>query len=43
LVSFDLGPPLQHIGAAANEMLTFIALLFLGYIYAWRKGALEWV
>lgn len=25
------------------EMLVFIALLFLGYIYAWRKGALEWV
>ena len=25
------------------EMLVFIALLFLGYVYAWRKGALEWV
>ncbi len=25
------------------EMLTFIALLFVGYVYAWRKGALEWV
>ena len=25
------------------EMLVFIALLFVGYIYAWRKGALEWV
>ena len=24
------------------EMLVFIALLFVGYIYAWRKGALEW-
>jgi NADH-quinone oxidoreductase subunit A len=25
------------------EMLVFIALLFVGYIYAWKKGALEWV
>ncbi len=25
------------------EMLVFIALLFAGYVYAWRKGALEWV
>ncbi|MDP9356914.1 MAG: NADH-quinone oxidoreductase subunit A [Chloroflexota bacterium] len=25
------------------EMLSFIALLFAGYIYAWKKGALEWV
>ena len=24
-------------------MLAFVALLFLGYVYAWRKGALEWV
>ncbi len=25
------------------EMLVFIGLLFVIYIYAWRKGALEWV
>ena len=24
------------------EMLAFIAVLFLGLIYAWRKGALQW-
>ncbi|HEY70081.1 MAG TPA: NADH-quinone oxidoreductase subunit A [Anaerolineae bacterium] len=24
------------------EMLVFIGILFVGYIYAWRKGALEW-
>lgn len=24
------------------EMLAFIAVLFLGLIYAWRKGALKW-
>ena len=24
------------------EMLVFIAILFVGYIYIWKKGALEW-
>lgn len=24
------------------EMLIFMAILLVGYIYAWRKGALEW-
>lgn len=24
------------------EMLLFILILLVGYIYAWRKGALEW-
>lgn len=24
------------------EMMFFMGLLFLGFIYAWRKGALEW-
>lgn len=24
------------------EMLIFIAILLVGYAYAWRKGALEW-
>ena len=24
------------------EMLIFIALFLVAYIYAWRKGALEW-
>jgi NADH-quinone oxidoreductase subunit A len=24
------------------EMILFIVILFIGYIYAWRKGALEW-
>jgi len=24
------------------EMLIFIAILVIGYIYAWAKGALEW-
>ena len=24
------------------EMMVFIAILLVGYIYAWKKGALEW-
>ena len=24
------------------EMLVFIVILFVGYIYAWKRGALEW-
>lgn len=27
---------------ALVEMLIFIAVLLVGYIYAWKKGALEW-
>ncbi len=29
-------------GVAFYEMLTFIAILLVGLLYAWRKGALEW-
>jgi len=25
------------------EMLVFLAILVVGYVYAWRKGALQWV
>ena len=24
------------------EFLTFVAILFVAYVYIWRKGALEW-
>lgn len=24
------------------EMVIFIAILLIGYVYAWKKGALEW-
>ena len=24
------------------EMLVFIGILLVGYLYAWKKGALEW-
>lgn len=27
---------------ALVEMFTFIIILLVGYIYAWKKGALEW-
>ncbi len=25
------------------EMLIFLAILIVGYVYAWKRGALEWV
>ena len=25
-----------------GEMVIFIAILLVGYVYAWKKGALEW-
>ncbi|GAC1515489.1 MAG: NADH-quinone oxidoreductase subunit A [Gemmatimonadaceae bacterium] len=25
-----------------GEMLMFIAILFVGYVYVWKKGALQW-
>jgi NADH-quinone oxidoreductase subunit A len=25
-----------------GEMLVFMAILFVGYIYVWKKGALQW-
>ena len=24
------------------EMFVFLAILLVGYLYAWRRGALEW-
>jgi NADH-quinone oxidoreductase subunit A len=24
------------------EMMVFVAILVVGYVYAWAKGALEW-
>jgi NADH-quinone oxidoreductase subunit A len=24
------------------EMVVFLAILTVGYVYAWKKGALEW-
>ncbi len=25
-----------------GEMLVFIAILLVGYVYVWKKGALQW-
>ena len=30
-------------GKAVIEMAVFVGLLFLGWLYAWKQGALEWV
>jgi NADH-quinone oxidoreductase subunit A len=24
------------------EMIVFVSILFIGYVYVWKKGALEW-
>ena len=24
------------------EMIVFVAILFIGYVYVWKRGALEW-
>jgi NADH-quinone oxidoreductase subunit A len=29
-------------GFALLEMAIFITILLVGYVYAWKKGALEW-
>ena len=29
-------------GFAILEMMVFLAVLFLGLVFAWRKGALQW-
>jgi NADH-quinone oxidoreductase subunit A len=36
LIEMDLG------GFALLEMAIFITILLVGYVYAWKKGALEW-
>lgn len=35
---------LKEVGVMALvEVVLFIAILLVGFVYAWRKGALEWV
>ena len=36
-VAFDQLPLFLFI-----EMFVFLAILLVGYVYAWRRGALEW-
>ena len=40
---YPLALVLEAIGwFAVIELLVFIAILFVAYVYIWRKGALEW-
>jgi NADH-quinone oxidoreductase subunit A len=40
---YPLAIVLESIGwFAVVELLVFIAILFVAYVYIWRKGALEW-
>jgi NADH-quinone oxidoreductase subunit A len=40
---YPLGVVLQTIGwFAVVELVFFVAVLVLAYVYIWRKGALEW-
>ena len=40
--------PLRDLGLNSErslglgEFLAFVAILFVAYVYIWRKGALEW-
>ncbi|MDP2683253.1 MAG: NADH-quinone oxidoreductase subunit A [Deltaproteobacteria bacterium] len=44
LYLFSWAVVLKELGVAAFvEMFIFIAILLVGLIYAWAKGALEWV
>jgi NADH-quinone oxidoreductase subunit A len=37
------GCPSGHLSFfGLGEMLVFIAVLLVGYIYIWKKGALQW-
>ena len=40
-VTYGQVPYLQQI-VELVEMITFIIILFVGYIYVWKKGAFEW-
>jgi len=40
---YPLAVAYNHIGLYGFvEMVIFIAILVVGYVYAWKKGALEW-
>ena len=44
LFLFPWAVVLRDIGMLAFiEMFIFIAILVIGFVYAWKKGALEWV
>jgi NADH-quinone oxidoreductase subunit A len=35
-------PPGPTMGFLLVEMLVFLVILFVGYIYVWRRGAFQW-
>jgi NADH-quinone oxidoreductase subunit A len=40
---FPIAVQLKAYGAyALGEIITFIVLLFVAYVFVWRRGALEW-
>jgi len=38
----DACPAGQHSLFGLVEMLVFIVILFVGFVYVWKKGALQW-
>lgn len=36
------GPSQAGMGFLLGEMLIFLAILFVGYLYVWKRGAFEW-
>ena len=38
----DGGAPGMGTGFLLVEMLVFILILAVGYVYEWKRGALEW-
>jgi NADH-quinone oxidoreductase subunit A len=40
---FPIAVQLKAYGAfALGELVTFIVLLFVAFVFVWRRGALEW-
>ncbi len=41
---FPWAAQFKHLGAFGFlEMLVFLGILVLGYVWVWKKGALEWI
>ena len=41
---FPWAAQFKHLGAYGfMEMLVFLGILVLGYVWVWKKGALEWI
>lgn len=41
-VIYSSGAGAMSMGALLVEMLIFLATLFVGYVYAWKRGAFRW-